>query len=345
VSTKPTSSDVFHLYLREIGQTKLLSHEEEIELASRIQRGDEQAREQMINGNLRLVVKIARDYEGLGLPLLDLISEGNIGLMKGVERFDRRKRSFRPMRRGGLSSRSLAGNQTKTIRLPVHVVDKLAQIRKTEMRLRDLLEREPTDEEIAEELALTAPRVRQYKDASQTPLSLDAAIGTEDSGSVSETVADENAAAPFDRVVGNNDRDLLYEVLATLGERGSKILAMRFGLDDGKPKTLETLGEHFCVTRERIRASKKRRCRKCAGDSRGASGLPRCNGGGSGGNLATSAEMLRRSIGYCALRISRNRISPPKIIERHFPRRNVGCDFNDSKPKAIISTTKAKFKS
>jgi RNA polymerase primary sigma factor len=126
VSTKPTSSDVFHLYLREIGQVKLLSHEEEIELASRIQRGDEQAREQMINGNLRLVVKIARDYEGLGLPLLDLISEGNIGLIKGVERFHPKKAKFSTYAAWWIKQsikRALA-NQTKTIRLPVHVVDK-----------------------------------------------------------------------------------------------------------------------------------------------------------------------------------------------------------------------------
>ena len=255
VSTKPTSSDVFHLYLREIGQAKLLSHEEEIELASRIQRGDEQAREQMINGNLRLVVKIARDYEGLGLPLLDLISEGNIGLMKGVERFDPKKAKFSTYAAWWIKQsikRALA-NQTKTIRLPVHVVDKLAQIRKTGMRLRELLEREPTDEEIGEELGFTTGRVRKYREASQTPLSLDAPLDTDDSGSVSEIVADQNAAPPFDRVVRNNDRDLLYEVLATLDERESKILAMRFGLDDGKPKTLESIGEYFGVTRERIR--------------------------------------------------------------------------------------------
>src|SRR5882724_2828157 len=253
--TESTRSDVFQLYLREIGQAKLLSREEEIELASRIQRGDEQAREQMIKGNLRLVVKIARDYEGLGLPLLDLINEGNIGLMKGVERFDPKKAKFSTYAAWWIKQsikRALA-NQTKTIRLPVHVVDKLAQIRKTDMRLRELLEREPTDEEIGAELGFTTGRVRQYREASQTPLSLDAPLDTDDSGSVSEIVADQNAAPPFDRVVRNNDRDLLYEVLATLDERESKILAMRFGLDDGKPKTLETIGEYFGVTRERVR--------------------------------------------------------------------------------------------
>ena len=255
VSTKSTHSDVFQLYLHEIGQAKLLSREEEIELASRIQRGDEQAREQMITGNLRLVVRIARDYEGLGLPLLDLINEGNIGLMKGVERFDPKKAKFSTYAAWWIkqSIRRALANQTKTIRLPVHVVEKLAQIRKAEMRLRELLEREPTDEEIGEELGFTARRVRQYREASQTPVSLDAPLDTDDSDSISEIVADDNAAAPFDRVVRNNDRDRLYEVLATLDERESKILVMRFGLDDGEAKTLETVAEHFSITRERIR--------------------------------------------------------------------------------------------
>ena len=258
-SIKPERSDVFHLYLREIGQVKLLSRQEEIELASRIKRGDEQAREQMIKGNLRLVVKIARSYEGLGLPLLDLINEGNIGLMKAVERFDSKKAKLSTYASWWIKQsikRALA-KQAKTIRLPVHVVDKLAQIRKTEVRLRELLEREPTDEEIAEELGSTARRVRRYREASQTPASLDAQLDTGDSGSVSESVADEDAAAPFDQMVRNNDRDLLYEVLATLEERERKVLAMRFGLDDGKPRTLQIIGEHFGITRERIRQIQK----------------------------------------------------------------------------------------
>lgn len=254
-STRPAGSDVFQLYLREIGQVKLLSRQEEIELANRIKRGDEQAREQMIKSNLRLVVKIAREYEGLGLPLLDLVNEGNIGLMNAVERFDSKRAKLSTYAAWWIKQsikRALA-NQAKTIRLPVHVVDKLAQIRKTEMRLRELLEREPTDEELAEELGLTPRRIRRYREASQAPVSLDAQLDSGDCGSVSEIVADEGAAAPFDRVVRNNDRDLLYEAMATLGEREKEILAMRFGLDDGKPRTLENIGEHFGVSRERIR--------------------------------------------------------------------------------------------
>src|SRR6266404_3859442 len=255
-STEAPRGDSLQLYLREIGRVKLLTPKEEIALAKRIKRGDKQAREQMITANLRLVVKIARDYEGLGMPILDLINEGNIGLMKGVERFD-------PNKGAKLSTyaswwikqsikRSLA-NQSKTIRLPVHVVDKVAHIRRTELKLRELLDRDPTDEEVAEDLGLKTRRVREYRDASRAPVSLDAPIGTEESDRISETVADANAAAPFDRITRESDTELMQEVLATLTERERSILAMRFGLDDGEPKTLEQVGEHFKVTRERIR--------------------------------------------------------------------------------------------
>jgi len=255
-STEAPRGDSLQLYLREIGRVKLLTPKEEIALAKRIKRGDKQAREQMITANLRLVVKIARDYEGLGMPILDLINEGNIGLMKGVERFD-------PNKGAKLSTyaswwikqsikRSLA-NQSKTIRLPVHVVDKVAHIRRTELKLRELLDRDPTDEEVAEDLGLKTRRVREYRDASRAPVSLDAPIGTEESDRISETVADVNAAAPFDRITRESDTELMREVLATLTERERAILGMRFGLDDGEPKTLEQVGEHFKVTRERIR--------------------------------------------------------------------------------------------
>src|SRR5437870_7298250 len=174
--TGSSHPDALQLYMREIGQVKLLTPKEEIALARRIKRGDEQAREQMIKANLRLVVKIARDYSGLGLPLLDLINEGNIGLMKGVERFN-------PAKGAKLSTyaswwikqaikRALA-NQSKTIRLPVHVVDTVAHIRRAEMRLHETLDREPTDDEIAAELGIDARRVREYREASRAPVSLE----------------------------------------------------------------------------------------------------------------------------------------------------------------------------
>src|SRR5882724_4679564 len=208
-----TQVPALQLYLREIGQVKLLTPKEKIALAKRIKRGDEQAREHMIKANLRLVVKIARDYDGLGLPLLDLINEGNIGLMKGVERFN-------PAKGAKLSTyaswwikqaikRALA-NQSKTIRLPVHVVDKMAHIRRAEVRLREVFDREPTDEEVAAELDLDPKRLRQYREASKAPVSLETPLGTDgDSDHISEIVADTNAAAPFDQVLKESDSAML----------------------------------------------------------------------------------------------------------------------------------------
>jgi RNA polymerase primary sigma factor len=235
---------------------KLLKPEEEIALARKIQRGDKRAREQMITANLRLVVKIAREYEGLGLPLLDLINEGNIGLMKGVERFKLGKGAK-------LSSyaswwikqaiRRALSNQSKTIRLPVHVVDKMSHIRKAEVKLRETLDREPTDEEIADDLGLKVGRIRLYRDAARAPVSLDSPISFDDATTISEHVADANAAAPFDEIVRDTDNELVQEVLATLDARESRILALRFGLDNGRPKTLEEVGARIGVTRERVR--------------------------------------------------------------------------------------------
>ena len=194
-------SDSLQLYLNEIGKVKLLTAQEEIVLAKRIKRGDTDAREHMIKANLRLVVKIARDYEGLGLPLLDLINEGNIGLMKGVERFN-------PKKGAKLSTyasfwikqqiRRALANQSKTIRLPVHVVDKVTHLRRAEVKLRESFDRDPTDEELAEELQLDVRRVRQYRDASRPPVSLDAPLGDDESNRVAEVVADPNAELPSD---------------------------------------------------------------------------------------------------------------------------------------------------
>jgi len=255
-NTEPVHGDTLQLYLHEIGKVKLLTPQEEIALARRVRRGDKEAREQMITANLRLVVKMARDYQGLGLPLLDLINEGNIGLMKGVQRFDPRKGAK-------LSSyaswwikqaiRRALSNTSKTIRLPVHVIDKMTQVRKAEARLHETLDREPTDEEIADDVGLNVRRIRQYREAARAPVSLDSPISTDDATAISEHVADANAAAPFDALVRDSDHGLMQEVLATLDKRESRILAMRFGLDDGRPKTLEEVGARLGVTRERIR--------------------------------------------------------------------------------------------
>jgi RNA polymerase primary sigma factor len=244
------------LYLREIGQVKLLTPQEEIELAARIKEGDKKAREQMIKANLRLVVKIARDYEGIGLPLLDLISEGNIGLMKAVERFD-------PAKGGKLSTygswwikqsikRALA-NQSKTIRLPVHLVDKISKMRRAAMKLQEIYSREPTDEELAEELGMTAARVNLLRSAAIRPASLDAPIGDEESNSYSEIVQDENAFSPYEQLEEKTVTSMLQEMVDTLEPRESMILRYRFGLDGGTEKTLEDVGVKFGVTRERVR--------------------------------------------------------------------------------------------
>ena len=244
------------LYLREIGQVKLLTPQEEIELAARIKKGDKKAREQMIKANLRLVVKIARDYEGIGLPLLDLISEGNIGLMKAVERFD-------PSKGGKLSTygswwikqsikRALA-NQSKTIRLPVHLVDKISKMRRTAMRLQEELGREPTDDELGGELGISASRVAQMRMAAIRPASLDAPIGDEDSNNFAEVVQDEAADTPYEQLEEKTVTRMLQEMVKTLDPREATILRARFGLDGGPERTLEEVGEKFGVTRERVR--------------------------------------------------------------------------------------------
>jgi RNA polymerase primary sigma factor len=198
IPTESVPGDTLQLYLREIGRVKLLTPAEEIMLARRIRRGDKKAREQMITANLRLVVKIARDYEGLGLPLLDLINEGNIGLMKGVERFDSNKgaklSTYASLWIKQAIRRALS-NQSKTIRLPVHVLDKMTHIRRAEVKLREMLDREPTDEEVADNLGSNTRRIRQYREASRAPVSLDSPISIGDSTSISEHVADANAAA------------------------------------------------------------------------------------------------------------------------------------------------------
>src|SRR3984885_141832 len=244
------------IYLREIGQIPLLTPQEEIELAARIKKGDREARALMIKANLRLVVKIAHDYANLGLPLLDLISEGNIGLMKAVERFD-------PAKGGKLSTyaawwikqsikRALA-NQSKTIRLPVHLVDKISKMRRVSLQMSEELGREPTDDELAEEVGLSAGKISQLKTVSIRPASLDAPISDDNSTELCEIVGDEDAQTPFELFRDKNMRDELSELLEVLDDRERKIIFKRFGLDGGKPKTLEEVGEKFGVTRERIR--------------------------------------------------------------------------------------------
>ncbi len=244
------------IYLREIGQTNLLTREDEVRLAKRIKRGDEEAKQLMIRANLRLVVKIAQDYARYGLPLLDLISEGNIGLMKAVERFD-------PKKGGKLSTyaawwikqsikRALA-NQSKTIRLPAHLVDKIARMRRSEHALAEQLGREPTDEELAQELDVKPTVIGHWRTVSLRPTSLDAPLGDEDSGNFSDIIGDAKARSPFDDI---NDRQLKEEseeMLRHLDKREREILKYRYGLQGAQKETLETVGKRFDITRERVR--------------------------------------------------------------------------------------------
>jgi len=246
----------FTLYLQEIGQVKLLTPQEEIDLAIRIKQGDKKAREHMIKANLRLVVKIARDYEGIGLPLLDLISEGNIGLMKAVERFD-------PTKGVKLSTyacwwikqsikRALA-NQGKTIRLPVHLIDKISKMRRCAMRLHETLGHEPSDEELAEELGVSTYRVTQLRMAAARPASLDGPVGTDETTSLGELVQDENAESPYEQLEEKTVLRMLHQMVHKLTPREACILKSRFGLDGASPMSLDEIGQALGITRERVR--------------------------------------------------------------------------------------------
>lgn len=246
----------FQLYLRQIGEYPLITVEEEVVLASRIKKGDQEARHKMVRSNLRLVVKIARDYSNFGLPLLDLISEGNIGLMKAVERFD-------PQKGGKLSTyaawwikqsikRALA-NQSKTIRLPVHLVDKIAKLRRVSAQLTEELGREPTDQELAEEVGMAEAKVAALKSAAIRPTSLDQPISDDDSTALGDIIGDDQAFDPYEILRDKDLRDEVGDLLDVLDERERKIINCRFGLDGQKTKTLEEVGVKFGVTRERIR--------------------------------------------------------------------------------------------
>jgi RNA polymerase primary sigma factor len=246
----------FNRYLREIGRFPLLTPQQEIELAEKIKKGDAAARERMINSNLRLVVTIAHDYANLGLPLLDLISEGNIGLTKAVERFDPRKGaklSTYAMWWIKQSIKRALADQSKTVRLPVHLGEKLAKMRRVASQMSDELGREPTDDELGEELGIASEKVARLKSVGIRPTSLDAPVGEDDSTEFGEIIGDEDAQNPFELLQDEDLRNEMDGVLDVLDDREKKIISQRFGLDGGKPKTLEDVSKNFGVTRERIR--------------------------------------------------------------------------------------------
>jgi RNA polymerase primary sigma factor len=248
---------MLEIYLREIGQTPLLTPEQEIELAALIRNGDEEARELMIKSNLLLVVKIARDYANLGLDFWDLVSEGNIGLMRAAERFDPQKGKFSYFAALWVKQqiRRALSNKVRLVRLPCHLIERLSQVRRASSRLSQELDREPSDQELAEELGLSGDRVSQLKTVSTQPVSLDAPCWHDDSDSQdwSETVADEGSRTPFELLC---DKDLYDELrgclFAVLTERERRIISSRFGLDC-ESETLDEIGRTFSVSRERIR--------------------------------------------------------------------------------------------
>lgn len=251
-----STDSILSLYMREVGQVALLTAAEEVQLAARIKSGDAAAREQMIRANLRFVIKIAREYENLGMPLLDLINEGNIGLMKAVEKFD-------PAKGGKLSTysslwikqqiRRALASQGKTIRLPVHIADKIYQLSQAEARLRHVFGRDATDEELAHELDVKVKKITRLRRAAMRPSSLDAPLGDENSSTVAEVVADDNAATPFEHLLGKSETGMIGRLVEHLPEREANIIRFRFGLDGGNERTLEDVGRKFKLTRERIR--------------------------------------------------------------------------------------------
>jgi RNA polymerase primary sigma factor len=250
------SGDALQLYLREIGKTPLLTREEENILASQVQRGSKRAREQMIKANLRLVVKISHDYANYGMPLLDLINEGNIGLMKAVERFNPRK-GAKLSTYAALwikqSIRRALSNQSKTIRLPVHIVDKVHKMNRVIQRLTEKLGREPTDAELAKSLDISTTKCAALRKLGVSPISLDAPIGDEDDSRFGDIVQDEGALTPYELLRMKTMRQEIREHVKYLAPREAQILTLRFGLDGQSSRTLEQVGKRFKVTRERVR--------------------------------------------------------------------------------------------
>jgi RNA polymerase primary sigma factor len=254
--TAENNDTAMKVYLREIGRIPLLTPPQEIELAAKIKNGDGKARALMISSNLRLVVTIAQDYANLGLPLLDVISEGNIGLMTAVDRFD-------PLKGAKLSTyaawwirqaiKRALSNQSKTIRLPVHLGEKISKVRRVALQMSEELGREPTDDELGEEIGIASGKVSQLKTASIRPASLDAPISDDDLTAFGESVGDEEARTPFELL---RDKDLHNKVdglLEGLDDREKKIISQRFSFDGGKRKTLQQVGKKLGVSRERIR--------------------------------------------------------------------------------------------
>ena len=263
--------DPVKMYLREIGKVPLLSAEDEIELAKKMEEGDEEAKKKLAEANLRLVVSIAKRYVGRGLLFLDLIQEGNLGLIKAVEKFDYRKgykfSTYATWWICQAITRAIA-DQARTIRIPVHMVETINKLIRVSRQLLQELGREPTPEEIAAELKMPEERVREILKISQEPVSLETPIGEEEDSHLGDFIQDDNVPVPADAAAFTLLKEQLGEVLSTLTEREQKVLRLRFGLDDGRARTLEEVGKEFNVTRERIRQIEAKALRKLRHPSR-----------------------------------------------------------------------------
>ena len=263
--------DPVRMYLREIGKIPLLSYEKELELAKRILDGDEEAKQELAEANLRLVVSIAKKYVGRGMLFLDLIQEGNMGLIKAVEKFDYTKgfkfSTYATWWIRQAITRAIA-DQARTIRIPVHMVETINRLIRTSRHLLQQLGREPTPEEIAEEMEISVDKVMEIQKIAQDPVSLETPIGEEDDSHLGDFIQDEDSPAPHDAASYTLLREQLEEVMGTLTPREAKVLKLRFGLEDGKARTLEEVGKEFDVTRERIRQIEAKALRKLRHPSR-----------------------------------------------------------------------------
>ena len=257
--------DPVKVYLKEIGRVQLLSPEEEVELAKRMAEGDQKARQRLAESNLRLVVSIAKRYVGRGMHFLDLIQEGNLGLIKAVEKFDYTKgfkfSTYATWWIRQAITRAIA-DQARTIRIPVHMVETINKVKKVSAQLLHENGREPTVEEIAEAMSITENKVREILRVAQEPVSLETPIGEEEDSHLGDCIPDEDAQVPAEAAYQSLLKEQLTEVLATLTPREEKVLRLRFGLEDGRPRTLEEVGKEFAVTRERIRQIEAKALRK-----------------------------------------------------------------------------------
>ena len=266
-----STEDPVRMYLKEIGKVPLLTAEEEIELAKRMELGDQEAKKRLAEANLRLVVSIAKRYVGRGMLFLDLIQEGNLGLIKAVEKFDYRKgykfSTYATWWIRQAITRAIA-DQARTIRIPVHMVETINKLIRVSRQLLQELGREPTPEEIAAEMDMPVERVREILKISQEPVSLETPIGEEEDSHLGDFIQDDNVPVPADAATFTLLKEQLEEVLGTLTEREQKVLILRFGLEDGRARTLEEVGKEFNVTRERIRQIEAKALRKLRHPSR-----------------------------------------------------------------------------